>query len=194
MYSTTHPHNITYSPTPPHFHAHSQRDHRLSPGKPYWWGRLSTFDLLVRTSSYLDYLLIENVIYLFIKQANLMRRSTVLSRTFSKCSLTLLSLLRNTLTPQLDIHFFYLCLCLWLFFLIYLSFCSSLSLCCCCIMCLSFSLSAFSPSLSVSLSLSLSFAALSSLSVYFKESEALHFSKLSRFTLNYFFSLYLKTI
>ncbi len=50
-----------------------------NPRNPYFRGGLSTVDLLVLTS--LDHLAfyIENIIYLFIKQAALMRRSTVLS-------------------------------------------------------------------------------------------------------------------
>jgi hypothetical protein len=51
----------------------------LWPGKSNWRGRLSTADLLVLTS--LDYLIFynENTIYLFTRQAALMRRSFVLS-------------------------------------------------------------------------------------------------------------------
>ncbi len=52
---------------------------KVLPGKSYRVGRLSTVDILVLTR--LDQLIfsIENIIFLFTKQATLMRRSTVQS-------------------------------------------------------------------------------------------------------------------
>jgi hypothetical protein len=50
-------------------------------GKPYWRGKLSTVDLLALTSSYQLLLIMQTSFTFYIKQAALMRRSTVMSLT-----------------------------------------------------------------------------------------------------------------
>jgi hypothetical protein len=52
---------------------------KVRPGNPHWKGRLSTVDLLLPTSVVQLLLKQQTLFTCFIKQATLMRRSTVLS-------------------------------------------------------------------------------------------------------------------
>jgi hypothetical protein len=64
--------------TPCHFKQSVQSENDGA-GKPYLRGRLSTLDLLVLTSSYQVNFMLRILFKFFIKQATLLRRSTVLS-------------------------------------------------------------------------------------------------------------------